>query len=451
MKKPVKRVLLAVFLMAVVSSMAFYGCGSSSSSSSPAPAPTPTTYSGTLYMASEGGGHIGVFPVTIDPSNTASPITVDTAAQSKIQLKGLPGATNAVVFHDLRFDNAANPTKIYYAAIMSEPTNTGVADIGYVDLTKPVTSTNNGINSVIDINSAAADSIAGALQAMGVGSGMRILYCASGMDTTNGYYFAMSMSLPAYLDAIPVSALANGAQGSSVTSPTTNHITSSTTGFHRTPISAIFGTETAGAHVDAFIHGAASPDGKTIYAVTNVVSGLSTTNNLLGVFRAKTIKASDLESGAAAPTIISSASYTVAPSLASIAYRASYTPDAKYILQAGSDRVLILNANDLSLYVDTAATNSTDTYKLGSGAAGGVDLHDAIATPDGKYAILSMRYYSDTTQKNAGILTSGVQLYDINNRKFVGNVVPTCGSSATQCHPATLDGMSRPTCAVLFK
>ncbi len=112
------------------------------------------TYAGTFYQASQNGGHIAVYSVTIDPSNAASPIVVNTTTASKIQLNGAPSdSANHTVFHDIKFDDDTNPTKIYYAAIMSRPGTTGVGDIGYVDLTQANTAgTNNGINSVIQID-----------------------------------------------------------------------------------------------------------------------------------------------------------------------------------------------------------------------------------------------------------------------------------------------------------
>jgi Bacterial Ig-like domain (group 2) len=399
-----------------------------------------TTYSATLYMASEAGGHIGVFPVTIDPSNATSPIVVDENAVSKIQLKGGPSSSTKVVFHDVRLDDpsngGANATKIYYSAIMSEASNSTVADIGYVNLGDTYTSTNNGVNSVIDIDTAAADAISGALDAMGVGTGMRILYCASGVDQQNGYYFPMSMSLPAYIDAVPESLLDNGAKGA-----VTNEL--KTTDFKRTYTSDIFGTETLGAGVDAFIHGASSPDGSVIYASTNVVSNVTPTDNLLGVIKAVTMHSSDLEAGTMSTSnVISSGSYTVRPNIGSIAYRASFTPDGTYILQAANDSMLIIKASDLSLYDDTY----NDTVKVGGGMTG-IEVHDVTYTPDSKYAILAIRYFADSTQESAGVKTSGLQLYDIANKTFIGGITNTCGLSA--CHDKTGDGTTRPTCGVV--
>lgn len=480
MKKSVKVTFLAVLsVVFVYGMMMFSGCSGSSSSS---PAPAPTTYSGTFYQASESGGHVAVFPVTIDPSNTTAPITVTTANVTKIQLRGAPGdSANKVVFHDVRFDDAANPTKIYYSAIMSRPSATSVADLGYVDLTAANTAaTNNGINSVIDIDAPAADTVAFALGSMALNefsTSTRVLYCASGIDKTNGYYFPMSMSFPAYVDAVPLAAIATA----------NSHVTSSTTGFKRTYIDQIDAAAAGWATINgggpnnlgnppmAFIHGASSPDGSKVYMVTNVVSGLTPTNNLAGFLRVYLVNSTDLESASSTTVGISSmtpakvlshGTLTVSASdsttstdgtlQGTIAYRASFTPDGTHILQAGSDRMLILNASDLSLFVDTHTTNTTGTL-LGAGTAGGVEVHGVTATPDSNYAILSLRYYADATQAaiggagHPGIKTSGVQLYDINNKKFIGNVVPTCGSSATACHPATGDFTSRPTCGLLFK
>ncbi len=448
--------------------------------------------SGTLYQASQNGGHIAVYSVTIDPTNTTSPITVNTASASKIQLNGAPSSSsNKTVFHDIRFDDNTNPTKIYYSAIMSRPSSTGVADIGYVDLTQANTAaTNNGINSVIDIDYGGTQNIAWALSLMApeeFGTGSAIEYCASGMDKTNQYYLPMSMSFPAYVDAVPLAKLDAGAKGS-----VSNVLASGGTDFTRTYINQIDhamdglnpGAGNFGNPPLAFIHGASSPDGSKVYMVMNVVSGLSTTNNLAGVLRTYVVNASDLESANSASPglstmtpekVVSTGTVTVAPSdsttsgdgslQGTIAYRATYTPDGTYILQSGSDRLIILKASDLSVYANTGTTSNANsvskpgaiTTGLGAGTYGGIEVHDVISTPDSKYAILSMRYYNDATQAAAGgagapgYKTSGVQLYDINNKAFIGNVTPTCGSSATQCHPAAGDFSTRPTCGVLFK
>ena len=65
----------------------------------------------------------------------------------------------------------------------------------------------------------------------------------------------------------------------------------------------------------------------------------------------------------------------------------------------------------------------TDPGGFGGGKFG-LQAHDAISTPDSKYAIISM-YYVDECYDTG--LTSGVQLYDIANKKFIGGITPTCG------------------------
>lgn len=508
MKKSVKVTLLAALAVVFVFGMSMLtGCGGSSGGGNA----TPKTYSGTLYMASEGGGHFGVFPVKINPSNTTSPITVDTSTVSKIQLKGAPwlaqyGHGDTIVNHDARFgvnpDGTTNTDRIYYAGIMSQGTST--ADIGYVDLTKDNTAEyDNAVNSMIDIDADGANTIAFALSQIApdeFGAAAEILYCGSGMN--KDYFFPMSMSFPAYVDAVPLSAIENP----------DSHVTSTTPGFLRTYlgqidesmdfssalVSGAVGTVTTenGTEIPlsglgypplAFIHGTSSPDGTKIYMSSNVMAGLTHATNLAGFFRGYLVNASDLSTESTTTAgmsvmspdkVLSKGTYTVSPSNSAlsststldgtIVYRASFTPDGKYILQSGSDRMLILNADDLSLYLDTAGTTTTTnsvsnpgaiTSGLGAGTYGGIEVHDVIATPDSKYALLAVRYYANQMHAEAnsplmGIKTSGVQLYDINNKKFVGNVAPTCGASVFGCHTAygnTPDYVSRPTCGVLFK
>jgi len=428
MKKSVKVTLLVVLSMVLVyGMMTLSGCGSSSSST---PAPT-YPLSMNLYMASEAGGHIGVYPVTIDPSNTASPITVDTAAVKRIQLKGTmksTGANGNIVFHDLRLDG----DNLYYSAFFSETTNSSLAHIGYVDLTQANTAnTNNGIDSTIDIDAAAADSIAGILDGMFgmTGKTLKAVYCGSGMNST--HYMPMTMSFPAYIDAFPKTAIATA--GSHVTSADSK----------RTYIDAI----DASTPYLGFLHGNSSPDGTKLFVATNEVSGVTTTNNLAGVFRAYLIPTSKIIAGTMTPAdVISKGSYTVNPLLASIAYRGSFTPDGTKYLQSGADRMLII---DTTVNPMTAHDTNTDTVKIGGGKTG-IENHDVMVTPDGKYAILAIRYYSDATQDGNNIKTSGVQLYDIANKKVIGGAIPTCGSTAA-CHPATGDPTSRPTCGLVGK
>ena len=443
MNKTFKGSLLVVMIL--VASMMMFGCGSSSSSSGGGGGtPAATTYSGTLYMASESGGHVGVFPITIDPSK-ANPITVNTASVGRIQLKGQwSNPATKIYLHDVRLDG----NKLYYSSFFTGPTNTtgeSTAHIGYVDLTTALTNgtTNQANDSTTHIDAAAADTIAFALNAMGVGSGLRAIYCASGQSPT--HYFPMSMSFPAYVDVFAKSDLVTAGTKTALTRVYINQIDGDAAGWTRV------GAGDLGTPPLAFIHGATNKAGTKMYMATNVVAGLSTTTNLAGIFRTYLVNTADIVANGTTPfapsMVISKATHTVAPSLASIAYRASFSSDAteKYILQAGSDRLLILNSNDLSVYVDTHATNTTGTV-LGGGLTG-IDNHDAMTTPDGKYAILSLRYKESAGAK----VSSGIQLYDIVNKKFIGGIASTCGADATNCHVAAGDTKDRNMCGIVTK
>jgi len=434
-------------------------------------------YTVTLYMASEGGGHIGVYPAVIDPLNTTTPIQITEGSVTKIQLQGGPSSNSKIVLHDVRLDEATD--RIYYSQFLrTNPTDsitptTGTGHVGYVDLALPNTaSTGNSTDALIDIDAVGANTIAYALDNIGIvdaGTSLpatpntfKIMYCASGQ--TADHFIPMSMSFPPYIDSIPKSLITNG-----------NHITLATAGVKRTYISSIDDSMNMDVHsvntltivsgqgdilpLDgpgglgvpplAFIHGATSKDGTKMYLSTNVMSGLTLTVNTAGEFRTYLLNTSDVISGTVttnvllAKGVISGLTPTAAQG-GSVAYRASFTPDGKYILQAGSDRMLMLDAASptLAVVVDTKKGPNADT-NFGKGKTG-IENHDVTYTPDSKYAILAERYVDAAGQMK----TSGVQLYDIAAKKFIGGISNTCGLSA--CH-APDTSTARPTCGVVGK
>lgn len=444
MKKSVKVTSLVVLSVALICAAMFSGCGSSSSSDS-TPAPVATTYSGTLYMASESGGHVGVFPITIDPSK-AEPITVDTANVGRIQITTQWSNPTRIKLHDVRLDG----NKLYYSAFFTGPSNTtgeSKASLGYVDLTTAKTdgTINQGVNSSTQIEAGNADTIAFALQQIGVGTGIRAIYCASGQSPT--HYFPMTMSFPAYIDVFSKAGLATAGTQTPVQRITIDKIDAQAT-LGTGPAIPEAGGQQLGNPPLAFLHGATNKAGTKMYLASNQMAGLNLTTNLDGHFKTYLINTADLVDGSMVPSkVIVSKTHTVAPSLASIAYRSAFSSDAaeQYILQAGSDRLLILNSNDLSVYVDTHITNTTGTV-MGGGKTG-IDNHDAMTTPDGKYAILSLRYQDSAGSKT----TSGIQLYDIANKKFIGGIAPTCGANASACHVAAGDTKDRMMCGIVTK
>jgi hypothetical protein len=150
-----------------------------------------TTYTGTIYVASTSGGHVVKVPVTIDTTNTTAPITV--GIQTRIQISDSEGTSAADImpnFHDVRLDSVNN--RVYYSAIKTDSTTgTGTkrAHMGYVDLAD---------DSVHDATISATEPARAGL-----------VYCGSGMNTT--HFFPMTMSYPAYIDAVPKSLIVSGA------------------------------------------------------------------------------------------------------------------------------------------------------------------------------------------------------------------------------------------------
>lgn len=491
--------MLVALSLIISGMMMLSGCSKDDSSTTET---ASTAFTGTMYMAGGSGGHIGVFPVTIDPSNTTEPIVVGTATKIQV-LGGTSDAATRLMFHDVRFgvksDGTEDYDRIYYSGMMSLSTNTAVVPIGYVDLTGTLTGNNVGKNSTIDIDNTATGPFTNGMDTIAFALGLiaplefstttRINYCGSGMNAT--HFFPMSMAFPAYIDAIPNAKLDTAGA----------HLVKDTD-FKRTYIGQIDDSMnlslwtgiTATIPIDnpfnggnlplsilgypplAFIHGASSPDGTKIFMSTNQMQGLLTTSNTAGVIRAYIVNASDLVSGGMTTSkVVAKASYNVASSVSTtnaftnkhgelqgtIAYRASYTPDGNYILQSGSDRMLILNAADLSLYVDTANGSTTPSgvsalaaaeisSGLGAGTFGGIEVHDAIGTKNSDYAVVAVRYYAGSDEAAAGIKSSGVQLYDIKNKAFIGKVSTTCG----KCHNGVLgvgDDTTRPTCGLISK
>jgi hypothetical protein len=102
-----------------------------------------------------------------------------------------------------------------------------------------------------------------------------------------------------------------------------------------------------------------------------------------------------------------------------VTFRQRFTPDGKYLLQSGADRFYLLRGNDMKLLDEEMMNNGEN--------------HDAVSTPDGKYAILTLRSgmsIPDGKGGNKQIKDGMLQLYDIQARKVVGKPSSVCYS----CH-----------------
>jgi hypothetical protein len=104
-----------------------------------------------------------------------------------------------------------------------------------------------------------------------------------------------------------------------------------------------------------------------------------------------------------------------------ISFREYFSKDDKYIFQSAADRIWVLDANTLKM-VDE---------KMVDGQA-----HDMMPTPDGKYAIITIRNITEGCDVEgkpiAGkhITDGTLQLYDVEAKKLVGKQVSVCQA----CH-----------------
>ncbi len=98
-----------------------------------------------------------------------------------------------------------------------------------------------------------------------------------------------------------------------------------------------------------------------------------------------------------------------------LTFRQDFTPDGKYLLQSGADRFYLLDGETLDL-VDEEIIESGQN-------------HDAVSTPDGKYAVLTLRtkVANPLEQGEGAQVTDGaLQLYDIEAKTVVGNPASVC-------------------------
>ena len=97
-------------------------------------------------------------------------------------------------------------------------------------------------------------------------------------------------------------------------------------------------------------------------------------------------------------------------------FRMYFTPDGKYITQSAADMMYLIDANTLELV-------AKENRQAG-------DNHDALPTMDSKYAVLTLRAPNPAISTEEKIVDGWVQLYDIENRKIVGEPTSVCYS----CH-----------------
>ncbi len=157
-----------------------------------------------------------------------------------------------------------------------------------------------------------------------------------------------------------------------------------------------------------FYHGTNTPDMSKFVVVINRANNGKPNGNIDVVM----LDAKALEKGKA--KVLAKNKITGAPGK-TLTFRQTFTPDGKYLLQSGADRFFVLDGKTLDLI---------DEEVLGAKGAN----HDAVPTPDGKYAILTLRTKVKNPLNPEGkTVTDGtLQLYDMKAKGLVGEPASVC-------------------------
>jgi len=324
------------------------------------------TYSGTLYVAGM-GGHFAAAAVTIDPANTTTPIVVNS-----LDMIDIGGATHAT--HDARIDDN-DRTKMFWSTYKrdtwkEDPESAKAKIIGkmHVGLTDLTTG-----KVVKDIALEVPERV--------VWDGA--LYCASGQSKTS--YIPVSMANEGFIDVFDKATMELKQR-------------------------VYFDDLGIKAGETTFAHGINTPDYKHFLLTFNLTpTGFTkwTGNTKLIMLDMEALEAGKIKK-------VAEAEITGKPKDASggtITFRQYFTADGKYLLQSGADRGYLIDAATLKVLDEITPLPGEN--------------HDIIPTPDGKYAVMTLREAAkDFEGKDS---TDGtVLLYDIENRKTIGNSASVC-------------------------
>jgi hypothetical protein len=160
-----------------------------------------------------------------------------------------------------------------------------------------------------------------------------------------------------------------------------------------------------------FYHGTNTPDMKKYVVAVNLADGGKPNGNIDLIM----LDMPSLEKGKA--KVLAKGRVTGSPGK-TLTFRQSFTPDGKYLLQSGGDRFYLIDGETLKLIDEEILTVGEN--------------HDGIPTPDGKYAVLTVRQTIPSVVEPEGkTITDGtLLLYDIAAKSVVGKTSSVCYS----CH-----------------
>ena len=170
------------------------------------------------------------------------------------------------------------------------------------------------------------------------------MFCASGQSTS--YYMPVFMGVEGFVDVVDKKTMERK---------------------HRVYVSDL--GYKSGSY--KFVHGINSPDMKSFVLTMNVVKDGKATGDIDFVL----VDLKKLEKGKFKQIAKNTLKGDEAKS---ITFRMYFSPDSKYIFQSVADRLWVLDAKTLKL---------VDEKMMPEGS----QLHDAMPTPDGKYALLTLR------------------------------------------------------------
>ena len=324
-----------------------------------------SVYNATLYVAGM-GGHFSVADVTIDPNNAAAPITVHSTEMLDIGGVGYPT-------HDARIDE--NDRNVMFWSTYKLDTwkdkgaKGGNLHVGKSDLTTG--------EVLKDVSFPAPE------RAVWTGAN----FCASGQSSTS--YIPVGMSNEGYIDVYDKASMKLK---------------------HR----VFFDDLGIKAGETTFAHGINTPDYKKfLLTVNHTPDGFT---KWTGNTRLIMLDMAALEQGKIKK--LQEAMITGKPKDASggtITFRQYFTNDGKYLLQSGADRGYLIDAATLKVLDEITPLPGEN--------------HDIIPTPDGKYAVMTLREKAKDHEGNDSV-DGTILLYDIEARKTVGKTASVCFS----CH-----------------
>ena len=322
-------------------------------------------YNGTMYVAGM-GGHFAVADITIDPNNAAAPITVNSNDMMDIGGAGYPT-------HDPRID-VNDKNTMFWSTYKLDTWKDKGAKGGNLHVGKSDLKTGEVITDV-------------AFPAPERAGWTGANYCASGQTKTS--YIPVSMANEGYIDVFDKATMKLK---------------------HR----VFFDDLGIKAGETTFAHGINTPDmTKYLLTVNHTPDGFT---KWTGNTRLMYLDMAALEQGKIKK--LQEAMITGKPKDAkggTITFRQYFTNDGKYLLQSGADRGYLIDAATLKVLDEITPLPGEN--------------HDIIPTPDGKYAVMTLREKAKDFEGNDSV-DGTILLYDIEARKTVGSTASVCFS----CH-----------------